>query len=63
VITKALVRGKVTPKGALKPHDLAKQDLQQIQSIYDKVEGREERYELNLYVTGVDEDNEETASA
>jgi len=62
-ITAALVRGKVTPMGALKPHNLAKQDLQQVQSIYEKVESREERYELNLYVTGYDEDNEETVSA
>jgi len=60
-ITKALVRGKVTPMGALKPHNLAKQDLQQIQSIFEKVEGREERYELNLYVTGNDEDDQQAA--
>jgi succinate dehydrogenase / fumarate reductase iron-sulfur subunit len=58
-ITKALVRGKVTPMGALKPHKLAKQDLKELKSIYEKVEGREERYELNLYVTGYDEDGEE----
>ena len=51
-ITKALLRGKVTPKGALKPHKLAKQDLKQVQSIYEKVESRDERYELNLYITG-----------
>jgi succinate dehydrogenase / fumarate reductase, iron-sulfur subunit len=55
-ITKALVRGKVTPMGALKPHNLPKQDLKQIQEIYERVEGREQRYELNLYVTGSDED-------
>jgi succinate dehydrogenase / fumarate reductase iron-sulfur subunit len=57
-ITKALIRGKVTPMGALKPHKLPKDDLQQIKSIYEKVEGREERYELNLYISGVDEDND-----
>jgi len=60
VITSALMRRKVTPMGALKPHNLPKQDLQQIKSIYDKVEGRDGRYELNLYVTGYDEDTEET---
>ena len=27
-----------------------------MQAIYDKVEGREQRYELNLYITGEDED-------
>jgi succinate dehydrogenase / fumarate reductase iron-sulfur subunit len=55
-ITKALIRGKVTPMGALKPHKLPKQDLEQIKSIYAEVEGHEERYELNLYISGYDED-------
>jgi succinate dehydrogenase / fumarate reductase iron-sulfur subunit len=57
-ITKALVRGKVTPMGALKPHNLPKTDLQQIKEIYEEVDGHEERYELNLYITGYDEDTE-----
>jgi succinate dehydrogenase / fumarate reductase, iron-sulfur subunit len=55
-ITKALIRGKVTPMGALKPHRLAKKDIGEIKSIYEKVEGRDERHELNLYITGYDED-------
>jgi succinate dehydrogenase / fumarate reductase iron-sulfur subunit len=59
VIVRAMMRRKVTPMGALKPHKLAKQDLKELKSIYEKVEGREERYELNLYVTGYDEDGEE----
>jgi succinate dehydrogenase / fumarate reductase, iron-sulfur subunit len=54
-IVKALIRGKVTPMGALKPHKLAKDDLKAVRSIYDKVEGREKRYELNLYISGEDE--------
>jgi succinate dehydrogenase / fumarate reductase iron-sulfur subunit len=58
VITKALIRGKVTPMGALKPHRLAKKDLGDVKSIYKTVEGREERYELNLYITGYDEDED-----
>ena len=33
-----------------------------MQRIYDKVEGREERYELNLYITGYDEPEPEPAS-
>ena len=61
-ITAALVRGKVTPMGALKPHNLAERPPAG-PVIYEKVESREERYELNLYVTGYDEDNEETVSA
>jgi succinate dehydrogenase / fumarate reductase iron-sulfur subunit len=55
-IIKALIRGKVTPMGALKPHKLPKDDLKAVQAIYDKVEGREQRFELNLYIAGEDED-------
>src|SRR3954468_5587390 len=36
-ITKALVRRKVTPMGALKPHKLAKADLKNIQRIFDTI--------------------------
>jgi len=56
VIAKALLRGKVTPAGVLKPHRLAKSDLKQIDRIYNEVESRPERVELNLYITGYDED-------
>jgi succinate dehydrogenase / fumarate reductase, iron-sulfur subunit len=54
-IVKALIRRKVTPMGALKPHKIPKADLQSVQSIYREIEGRPERYELNLYITGNDE--------
>ncbi len=59
VITKALLRRKVTPKGALAPHKLAKADREQIQQIYETVHGRDERVELNLYITGYDEDDQQ----
>jgi succinate dehydrogenase / fumarate reductase iron-sulfur subunit len=64
-ITKALVRRKVTPMGALKPHKLSRDDLRQVRRIYETVEGRDQRYELNLYITGYDEDETgaETAPA
>ncbi len=55
-IVRALLRGKVTPMGALKPHKIPKSDLQSVRSIYKEIEGRPERYELNLYITGHDED-------
>jgi succinate dehydrogenase / fumarate reductase iron-sulfur subunit len=55
-IVKALMRGKVTPAGALKPHRIPKQDLRNVQAIYEKVESREQRYELNLYIAGEDEE-------
>ena len=56
VIAKALLRRKVTPKAALAPHKLPKSDLKAVKRIYDEVEGRDERYELNLYIAGGDED-------
>ena len=56
VITKALLRRKVTPKGALNPHRLEKDDRRSVQRIFDQIEEREERHELNLYITGYDED-------
>jgi len=56
VITKALIRRKVTPKAALVPHKLAKSDLRSVQRIFDAIEDREDRHELNLYITGIDED-------
>jgi succinate dehydrogenase / fumarate reductase iron-sulfur subunit len=62
-ITKALVRRKVTPMGALKPHKLPKDDLKQVQRIYHTVEGRDERIELNLYISGVDEDEPQETPA
>jgi succinate dehydrogenase / fumarate reductase iron-sulfur subunit len=55
-IAKALLRRKVTPMGVLKPHRLPKEDRQALKRIYEKVEERSERYELNLYITGYDED-------
>jgi succinate dehydrogenase / fumarate reductase, iron-sulfur subunit len=60
-ITKALIRGKVTIGGALKPHRLDKKDIAQVKSIYEAVEGRDERYELNLYISGADDDTEDGA--
>jgi succinate dehydrogenase / fumarate reductase iron-sulfur subunit len=56
VIAKGVLRGKVSPAKAVLGHKLAKPDLQAVQRIYERVEDREERYELNLYVAGYDED-------
>jgi succinate dehydrogenase / fumarate reductase iron-sulfur subunit len=58
VITKALLRRKVTPMGALKPHKLPKDALKSVQKIFETIEDQEQRRELNLYITGTDEDNE-----
>jgi succinate dehydrogenase / fumarate reductase iron-sulfur subunit len=54
-IVRALLRRKVTPLGALKPHKIPREDLKAVQAIYDKIESRPERYELNLYISGEDE--------
>ena len=56
VIVKGVLRGKVTPGKVVLGHKLGKRDLQAVQRIYERVEDREERYELNLYVVGYDED-------
>jgi succinate dehydrogenase / fumarate reductase iron-sulfur subunit len=56
VITKALLRRKVTPGKAIFGHKIPKDDLRQLKRIYDTVEGHDDRYELNLYITGYDED-------
>ncbi|HEV7163295.1 MAG TPA: succinate dehydrogenase/fumarate reductase iron-sulfur subunit [Solirubrobacteraceae bacterium] len=50
-----LLRRKMTLAGILKPHKIPKADLKSVQAIYDKVESRPERYELNLYIAGEDE--------
>ncbi|HWI21629.1 MAG TPA: succinate dehydrogenase/fumarate reductase iron-sulfur subunit [Baekduia sp.] len=59
VITKALMRRKVTPMKALLGHKIPKDDLADVKKIYKRVEGRDERIEFNLYISGVDEDDEQ----
>jgi succinate dehydrogenase / fumarate reductase iron-sulfur subunit len=62
-ILKALQRGKVTPKKAMLGHKLPKQDLDAVKRIYTHVNDQEERYELNLYVVGEEEEPEGDAVA
>jgi succinate dehydrogenase / fumarate reductase iron-sulfur subunit len=57
VIT-GVMRGKMSPKIALFGHKLRKADLDALKRIYDTVEGREERIELNLYVVGYEDEPE-----
>jgi succinate dehydrogenase / fumarate reductase iron-sulfur subunit len=56
VITKALLRRKVTPGKAIFGHKIPRDDLKQVKRIFETVEGHDDRYELNLYITGYDED-------
>jgi len=55
VAIKGVLKGKINPKIAIFGHKIPSQDLKNVQRIYDKVESRPERYELNLYITGYDE--------
>ena len=55
-ITRALIRRKVTPTGALMPHKLPGDARREINAIYDEVYGHEERIEFNIYISGRDED-------
>jgi len=61
VAVKAVLRGKISPRLALFGHKLAKPDLRGVQAIYERVEGREQRYELNLFISGHDEDEQPSA--
>jgi succinate dehydrogenase / fumarate reductase iron-sulfur subunit len=58
IITRALLRRKVTPgKALLHPHRAPTE----VKRIFDVIEGREQRYELNLYISGYDEEAEGAA--
>jgi succinate dehydrogenase / fumarate reductase iron-sulfur subunit len=59
IAVKALARGKMTPRTALgHPHKAP----QEVKRIFDQVEDRSERFELNLYVTGYEDAPEEQAA-
>jgi succinate dehydrogenase / fumarate reductase iron-sulfur subunit len=54
---KGLSRGKMTPKNTLlHPHKAPKE----VKRIFDTIEGREERIELNLYISGYEDDPAES---
>ena len=54
VVLKALQRGKVTPRKALThPH---KGQYKEIRRIFEQIHDKDERYELNLYVVGYEDD-------
>jgi succinate dehydrogenase / fumarate reductase iron-sulfur subunit len=55
IAIKGVLKGKINPKIAIFGHKIPAADLKNVQRIYDKVESRPERYELNLYITGYDE--------
>jgi succinate dehydrogenase / fumarate reductase iron-sulfur subunit len=56
VITKALLRRKVSPRQAIFGHKIPGDDLKSVQRIFKAVDEKGDRRELNLYITGYDED-------
>jgi succinate dehydrogenase iron-sulfur subunit len=63
VVIKGVVKRKVNPRIAMLGHKIAKRDLDAVKQIYQTVESRAQRYELNLYISGVDEDDEDKTAA
>ncbi|MDX6666811.1 MAG: succinate dehydrogenase / fumarate reductase, iron-sulfur subunit [Solirubrobacteraceae bacterium] len=63
VIAKAVARGKVTPKTALLGASYPKESKKQVRRIFEDVESHEQRYELNLYITGYEDEPVEQAAA
>jgi succinate dehydrogenase / fumarate reductase iron-sulfur subunit len=61
-IVPAVLRGKVNIKTAILGHKIDKTDLNQVQQIYKKVGDRQQRVELNLYVSGYEDDPEPVAA-
>jgi succinate dehydrogenase / fumarate reductase, iron-sulfur subunit len=61
-IIPAVLKGKVSIKGAMLGHKIPESDLSAVKKIYSKVEGRPERVELNLYVSGYEDDDEPAPS-
>jgi succinate dehydrogenase / fumarate reductase iron-sulfur subunit len=58
VAIRGVMKRKMSIKIAIFGHKIGKQDLNAVKRIYEKVEGKPERYELNLYISGEDEDIE-----
>ncbi len=61
VVVKGLMRGKMSPKLALLGHKIPSEDLKQVKQIFNTIEERPRRNELNLYVSGYEDEDEGTA--
>ena len=61
-IVPAVLRGKVSIKTAIFGHKISDADLKSVKRIYKTVEQRPQRNELNLYVTGYEDDDEPVAA-
>jgi succinate dehydrogenase / fumarate reductase iron-sulfur subunit len=56
VVVRGVMKRKMNIKIAIFGHKIGKQDLNAVKKIYERVESRPLRYELNLYISGEDED-------
>jgi succinate dehydrogenase / fumarate reductase iron-sulfur subunit len=54
----AVLRGKINPRIAIFGHKLPSETMKAIKRIYEKIDGREQRVELNLYISGWDDEEE-----
>jgi len=57
-IVPAVLKGKVNIKTAIFGHKIGKPDLDAVKRIFKKVDERPDRVELNLYVSGYEDDPE-----
>jgi succinate dehydrogenase / fumarate reductase iron-sulfur subunit len=57
-VLKGVLRGKVGLKLAIFGHKIPKDDLSAVEQVYKQVEGKPQRNELNLYISGYDEAEE-----
>ena len=55
---KAILRGKMNLKTVMLGHKLPSEDLKNVTQIFNVVEGHENRDELNLYITGYEDEDE-----
>jgi succinate dehydrogenase / fumarate reductase, iron-sulfur subunit len=55
---KAVLRGKMNIKTVMLGHKLPSEDLKNVKQIFNVVEGHENRNELNLYITGYEDEDE-----
>lgn len=58
IVLRGVIRGKMKVKTAMFGHKIAKRDLDAVKRIYQRVDSRPKRYELNLYISGEDEEPE-----
>jgi succinate dehydrogenase / fumarate reductase iron-sulfur subunit len=62
-IARAVTRRKISVKLAMLGHRIPSRDLKAVRSIFDKVDSKDRRFELNLYISGYEDEEEEAGAA